>query len=734
MKNFRSMALVGALAMLAGSAMIAPVFAQPAAPSGEALFNLACSNCHTKESRMSFPVADIVSALTSGTMQSMAQSANNGRGMSTAEIQAVANYISGPAQVAAAPAAPPAAAPGGRAGAAAPGRAGQAAAPGRAGAPATVSKPGYSTPPENSGGLYPVAGDGIYRDKCASCHDKAASGAPSYDTLARKSPEDVYAALKTGKMAGMAAGISDAQLYGVVRFITGKSPTPNTLQGVDEKTCTTTPAIRAVPAAQQWNGWGNGVANTRYQPNPGFTAAQVPQLKVKWAFSYPGTKNTAPLIWGDRLFVASMGGHAYSLDAKTGCVHWRYDWGGGTRASMSIGALATAPSKFALFIGDDRAWVRALDAASGRELWKVQVDTHKVGRITGSPTLYNNVIYVPMSFSEESQGNIGAYGCCTGIGSVTAVDARNGHILWKQSILDGVTPRPTRKNSAGTQMFGPAGGAIWSAPTLDAKRGQLYVTTGDSYTEIDHPASDAVVAMDLRTGHIKWIKQVLAGDNFMSGTVNGPTGTRGPDYDFGSSAILVTVGGRDMLIAPNKSSIMYALDPDTGNYLWPESAMQKRGIGGASGGFLWGSATDGQRVYGPSNDAPGRGKPGLFALDLKDGHEVWHYDATPVATCSTMSGRCSQGFPGAATAMPGIVFATSADGHLRAFAAADGKLVWDYDTAQQVDTVNGIKGAWGGGLDMGGATIAGGQLFIHSGYGGSAGENNLLLAFSVDGK
>ncbi len=364
----------------------------------------------------------------------------------------------------------------------------------------------------------------------------------------------------------------------------------------------------------------------------------------------------------------------------------------------------------------------------------MQVDAHKVGRITGSPTLYDNVIYVPMSYSEESQGNIGAYGCCTGIGKVIAVDARNGHILWTQSILGDKTPQPTRLNSAGTQMYGPAGGAIWSSPTIDAKRGQLYVATGDSYTEVDHPTSDSVVAMDLKTGHIKWSKQVLKGDNFMSGAINGPTGTRGPDYDFGSSPMLVKVGNRDMIIAPNKSSTVYAMDPDNGNYIWPESSMQKLGIGGASGGVLWGAASDGVRVYAPMNDAPGRGKPGLIALDAADGHQLWHYDATPVATCNAMSGRCSQGFPGAATAMPGIVFATSADGHLRAFAAADGKLVWDYDTAQQIDTVNGVKGAWGGDIDMGGAAIAGGQLLIHSGYGGSAGENNLLLAFSVDGK
>ena len=321
----------------------------------------------------------------------------------------------------------------------------------------------------------------------------------------------------------MAEGMTPAELYGVVRFITGKSPTPQATQGPDPNLCKSNRPLQ--PNGPQWNGWGRDLANSRYQPKPGFAAGDIPRLKVKWAFAYPGTKNTEPLIFGDRLFVASLGGKAYSLDAKTGCVHWRYDFKGGARASMSIGPLASAPSRYALYVGDDRMFVRALDAGSGKELWTARVDDHRVGRVTGSPALYKGVLYVPLSASEESQGNVGSYGCCTFIGTVVALDAATGKQLWKQAILD-EKPHPTRKNAAGTQMYGPAGGAIWSAPTIDAKRGQLYVATGDSYTEVDHPTSDAVVAMDLATGKIRWVNQVLARDNFMSGTINGPLGTR----------------------------------------------------------------------------------------------------------------------------------------------------------------------------------------------------------------
>jgi polyvinyl alcohol dehydrogenase (cytochrome) len=595
-------------------------------------------------------------------------------------------------------------------------------------APTQPPKPGYVVPPENSGGLYPINGEPFYRDKCASCHENGADRAPTRAELAARSPEEIYEVLTTGAMKPMAAGLTDAQLYGIVRFLTGKSPVPNVVQGPDPNICKTHGPLQA--GGPQWNGWGNGVENLRFQPKPGFTTAQVPRLKVKWAFSYVGTKNTQPLIFGDRVFVGSMSGKLYSLDTKTGCVHWRYDYKGGARASMTIAKHPKAASGYALYLGDDRQNLRALDAGSGKELWVTKVFNHKVGRITGSPTLYNGVVYVPLSAAEESQGNVAAYECCTFIGTVVAVDALTGKILWTQAILD-EKPHPTRKNPAGTQMYGPAGGAIWSAPTIDAKRGQLYVATGDSYTEINHPASDAVVAMDLKTGKIRWVNQVLANDNFMSGTINGPLGTRGPDYDFGSSPQLLKVAGKDVLITGNKSSIVYAMDPDTGRTLWE---TPKLGIGGAGGGVQWSTATDGKIVFAPLADNPTRGKPGLVALDVASGKELWRYDAPRNLPCQVPSGRCSPVFSQAATAIPGAVFAGSGDGRLRAFSATDGKVLWEYDAATPMDTVNGFKQAPGGYLDMGGPTIAGGMMFMHSGYNGSAGANNLLLAFSVDGK
>jgi polyvinyl alcohol dehydrogenase (cytochrome) len=216
----------------------------------------------------------------------------------------------------------------------------------------------------------------------------------------------------------------------------------------------------------------------------------------------------------------------------------------------------------------------------------------------------------------------------------------------------------------------------------------------------------------------------------MSGTVNGPLGTRGPDFDFGSSPMLVKAGGRDLVVTGNKSSIVYAMDPDTGKTVW---ATPKLGSGSALGGVEWGTATDGKLLYAPLADPPSRGRPGLVTLDLATGKELWRFESPKGLACNVPSGRCQPGFSQAATAIPGAVFAGAEDGRLRAF-SSDGKLLWEYDASTPLDTVNGVKQAPGGTLAMGGPVVAGGMVLMHSGYNGSAGARNLLIAFSVNGK
>jgi len=598
----------------------------------------------------------------------------------------------------------------------------------RATLPQIHPRPGFQLPPENSSGLYPVNGEPFFRANCGACHEPAINGAQSRTELAKYTPEEVYDRLMHGSMYQYAVNMNQAQIYGVVRYLTGKSPVPNIPQGPDPNLCPSDTPLQ--PNGPMWNGWSVDITNNRYQPNPGFTAADVPKLKLKWAFSIPGTKNPQPLIYGDRVYTGSMSGKLYSLDAKTGCVHWRVDFRGGIRATMTIGKMASAPSGYALYSGDDRSYMHAYDAQSGKLLWTTRVLDHPVGRITGAPTLYNGVLYVPLSFSEESQRGVEGYPCCTGLGRVVAVNAADGKILWSESVLN-EEPHPTIKNKFGVQQYGPAGASVWNSPTIDAKRGQLYVGTGNSTTIVPNRASDAIVAMDLKTGKIKWINEVYKDDNLYSG----PAGDAGPDWDFGSSPMLVTVsGGKQMIIEGSKSTEIFALDPDTGKIIWRTPLF---GHGGGSGGIHWGPATDGKIVIGPLND-PGPAslgaRPGIVAVDIMTGKLLWRVDARPDPVCNVASGRCAPGYSAAATTIPGVLFAGAIDGHLRAFALKDGKLLWDYDTAIPVDTVNGFKQAWGGSIDTGGPTIAGGMMFVHSGYIGSSGENDLLEAFSVDGK
>jgi polyvinyl alcohol dehydrogenase (cytochrome) len=591
-------------------------------------------------------------------------------------------------------------------------------------------RPGFTPPPDTAGGRYAMDGGPIFKERCAACHDPAVDRAPSRAELEKRTAEDIYDALTMGVMKPMADGLSEAQLYGIAYYLTGKSPIPRTDEPDPNKCPRQTPLAAGGPV---WNGWGVDVANSRYQRAPGLKAADVPKLKVKWTFSYPGTKNSQATVFGGRVFVASMAGKIYSLDARTGCVFWRTDLRAGSRASMTVAPLAAAPSKYALYLGDDRAYVRALDAGSGKELWSVRVEDHKLGRITGAPTLYQGVIYVGLSSAEENTFNAATYNCCTFRGSVVALDARTGKTLWRTYMID-QAPRPTRKNRIGNQMYGPAGAAIWSSPTIDAKRGQLYVTTGDSYTEVDTDRTDAVVALDLKSGKIRWATQVLAGDNFLSGCgqgVNCPTGKVGPDHDFGSSSHIVTAGGRDLVITGNKSATVYAMDPDSGKIVW----QNKLGGGGALGGFEFGSATDGKTVYLALADSYGpNARPGVLAVDAATGKELWRVNGERAVTCNVPSGRCAPGYSQAVTLIPGALFAGDMNGTLHAFDPATGKPLWAYDTTQPHDTANGVKGARGGSLDYSGPTVAGGMVFVHSGYMGNAGGDNLLIAFSPEGK
>jgi polyvinyl alcohol dehydrogenase (cytochrome) len=549
-------------------------------------------------------------------------------------------------------------------------------------------------------------------------------------------PGDVIETMTTGTMKQFAEGLTPDQIRGLANYLTAEQPGGTARVRVHANPCRSVAGPINLKGPQ-WNGWGRDLENSRYQPKPGIKAEEVPKLKVKWAWTHPGAMATGqPTIVGDRLFVTTEMGQLYSLDAQTGCTYWSISAGAALRSAPSVGPMpAGSKADFALYFGDLKANVHAVDAANGELIWKTKVDDHPMSRITGSPVLYRDKLYVPVSSIEETTGREARYECCKFRGSLVALDACTGRILWKSFTVQ-EEPKPFKKNSAGTQMYGPAGGAIWSAPTLDLKRKLIYVGTGNSYTDVATGHSDAVIAFELETGKLKWVNQVTPKDNFLVGCRQPGLGNcpedAGPDYDFGSSPILRTLpGGKQVILAGQKSGVIYALDPDSGGkILW----QARLGIGGALGGIQWGFTADERNVYVPNADVFGAGrKPGITALSIATGKKLWSVPAPP-PVCSWGSIRCNNSQSAAATLIPGVVFSGTVDGHFRAYSTKDGAIIWDYDTGPAIPTVNGGP-TKGGALDGGGPTVANGILYTNSGYGRIVGQpGNLLLAFTVDGR
>ncbi|MEI9812767.1 MAG: PQQ-binding-like beta-propeller repeat protein [Acidobacteriota bacterium] len=315
------------------------------------------------------------------------------------------------------------------------------------------------------------------------------------------------------------------------------------------------------PGPNDWNGWGNNNQNTRYQPNPGLAAADVPKLKLKWAFGFPDdTRAVAqPAIIGGRIFVGSHGGKVYSLDLATGCTHWMFNAGAIVRSGIT---LANVGNRWMAFFGDGAAFGYGVDARTGQQIWKVKLDDYPVARITGTSVFHNGRIYIPVSSAEELGSQAPNYVCCKFRGSLVALDAATGKVIWKTyTVAD--QAKVYKTIGQGRELWGPAGAAIWSAPTIDTKRGRIYVSTGNSYTGVEIPSSDAVMAFDLESGRIVWTKQVTAGDNWLPGCPNGPLcpENKGDDYDLASSPALVTIAGKDLIVVGQKSGALWAWIP-----------------------------------------------------------------------------------------------------------------------------------------------------------------------------
>jgi polyvinyl alcohol dehydrogenase (cytochrome) len=575
-------------------------------------------------------------------------------------------------------------------------------------------------------------GAALYKERCAQCHDAAGERAPSIATIRQMTGQAIYAALTSGAMKSQASGLSTQQLISLLVYIApvgGANEKP-----AFEKNCAGKSTSEA--GASEWGGWSPSVTNSRYQDAKaaGITAAEVPRLKLKWAFNL-GELTMArgqPAVSRNRIFVGTLAGDIYAIDAVSGCIHWAFKATAGVRSGVTVGEANGVP---AIFFGDRSAVMYALNADTGELLWKTRPVEHLLATATATPRFYKGVVYQGFSSIEEALVVDPNAECCSFRGSVVALDAATGRTIWQS-----FTIAEAAKPSGPGKGLGPSGAGIWSTPTIDEQKGALYVATGDNYSDPVTETSDAVLAFDLKTGKRLWSRQFTQRDAYNSACnsrtrANCPS-EDGPDFDFGQPPILVQLGaGKRALVIAQKSGMVHAMDPDAeGRILWQTRA----GAGGLLGGSQWGSAADNRRVYVAISDAvvhsvvdPAAPGGHRIALDLKQGGGLRAIDLNS----GTIAWRSKPSAQSAAvTAIPGVVFSGALDGHMRAYSSADGKVIWDFDTAREFSTVNGKPGH-GGSIDATGAAVAGGLVIVNSGYNQFGGmPGNVLLVFSADGK
>ena len=592
-----------------------------------------------------------------------------------------------------------------------------------------------------------MAAQPLFNNNCASCHKNTMSSAdpnalketnaPSTDTLATMTPEAIYAALTTGAMVQQASKLSDDEKRVLAEFFGGRPLSSGDAGDARNMTnhCADNPRVN-LAAGASWRGWGNDLTNTRFQPAKaaGLSADAVPRLKLNWAFGLPNGAETysQPVIAGGRVFLGGDNGYVYSLNAATGCVYWSLHTDAQVRTSIVIGPVSGhGSSQYAAYFGDRKANVYAVDARNGELLWKKNVEPRVLAHITGTPVLYGGRVYVGVAGSEEVASGDPHYPCCTYRGSLSALDANTGKVVWKSYTIP-EEPKPTRKNSLGTQLWAPAGASIWSTPTIDAKLRAIYVSTGNAFTEPAAKTSDGMVAFDLETGKMLWSYQGYENDASPAGCGGrGPKGEQcpehpGPDWDFANSPILRTLAnGKRVLMAAHKGGTAVAIDPDhQGALLW--TADLTEGVrAGAGGQIMWGGAADEQHVYYSLQTG------GVAALRISDGTRAWFTKLEPAAPAA--GGRPRRGTVAAVTVIPGVVFSGGWDGVLHALSTADGHELWQTNTAQEFSTVNGVPGK-GGSLGAPGPVIVGGMLYLGSGYIGTGNgmPGNVLLAFSTE--
>lgn len=601
----------------------------------------------------------------------------------------------------------------------------------------TLSAGSAVTAAEVSDAEVAALGEAQYNQLCAACHNGALLEAPRIQALSLFEPGRIVESLESGVMSVQGMPLSREQKRQIAFFITGRKHSDDLLSTASFSCRPTLNTPVSFASAAGWSGWGGDQSNTRHQSvGAGLSAENVGSLELQWVFAVPGaTRSRAqPIVTDELVFVGSQQGVVYALDASNGCPVWTYGAEAEVRGSLFLEAGEDGLPQ-TLYFGDFNANVYAVDAASGELKWKTEAHEHPRATITGSVTAYDGVVIVPVSSSEIILASRNEYSCCSFRGAVTALDAATGKLRWRTYTTD--EPRPTILNNHGVQQYGPSGAPVWSGPTIDPERGLVYAATGENYSSPATDTSDSVIALSLYSGNIEWVTQLTANDAWngacSTGGANCPE-ERGPDYDIGASVIIVKdSAGQDHLLVGQKSGLVYSLDPNDGG---KERWRQRVGSGGTMGGVHWGMASDGEALFVGISDLPtknpgnvGDPHPGMHALDVATGEFRWRQDLP--RECEPSPFLCWQGVSAAVSSAGDLVFGGGLDGLLRAYDKRSGEILWTTNTRRDFGTHNGIK-ATGGSIEADGPVIAGGRVYITSGYEkwGEA-PGNVLLVYGL---
>ncbi|MDP3740207.1 MAG: PQQ-binding-like beta-propeller repeat protein [Hyphomonadaceae bacterium] len=574
-------------------------------------------------------------------------------------------------------------------------------------------------------------GRGVYNKACATCHDNpGTTRAAPVASLQAMTPVRMREVLTEGVMKPMTAGLSPQEITDVIAFLSyGQATAPADwtsalLCAADKRTVNTSAPVVA-------SGFGIGANQQRMltAKQAGLKKGDMKNLDVAWAIAFPGQgSGTGPAILGDTVFITG-GGRLLAVDAASGCVKWQTTVN--TRNTPAIGDI-NGRKVLALSAGRD---IQVFDAATGASVWKStgQPQNGTGGSIRGGVIFAKDKIIVPLSASGVASGMNPRSECCTGHGSVVALSAADGKWAWEYHTM----PEPTyngQVNSVGVKQRGPSGAPIWSVPVFDEKRGRIIVTSGENTSHPGTDTSDAVIALDVNTGKVAWRFQAMAADVWNMacdiGTGNnGPNcpvlfGGDGRDYDFGAGAVIAKgKGGKDVVLAGQKSGHAWALDAETGKVLW----SQRVGEGTALGGVHWGITTDGNSLFLPINDpiigpdTKWPSKAGIYAFDIKSGKSKWSYAAKPdcageraklVASC-----ELKYGFSAAPLVVDGAVVGGTLGGEVFILDGKNGKVLKQIDIIGPRSTLNPAVPGKGGSIDAHGLSAGAGMIFVNSGYG-----------------